>query len=79
MLSAERLIRYRPLRATAFMDQGFLFYLNGQADSAIDSFRRARGLGEDNFEELWERMVSTSAYQSVGEDTEFMNKVLGSN
>ena len=79
MLSAERLIRYRPLSATAFMDRGFLLYLTGQADSAIDSFRRARGLAADNFEELWERMVSTSAYQSVGEDTEFVKRVLNGN
>ena len=65
MLSAERLIRYRPLRATAFMDQGFLLYLNGQADSAIDSFRRARGLAEDNFESCgngWSRRPPTKAW-----------------
>ena len=77
--SVERLIRYRPLSATAVMNQGFLLYLNGEADSAFSSFRRARGLASDNFEELWERMVSASAYQRVGEDTEFVNRVLNGN
>ncbi len=79
MLSAERLIRYRPRSATAFMDRGFLLYLNGQADSAIDSFRQARGLAEDNFKELWERMISTAVYERVAEDTKFVNRVLGGN
>lgn len=79
MVSGERLIRYRPLSATAFMDRGFLLYLTGQADLAIDSFRRARGLAGNNFKELWERMVSMSVYQSTAEDAEFVNKVLGMN
>lgn len=74
LLCAERLIRYRPLSGNAFMDYGFLLYLNGKADSAVYYFRRANGLLE-NFKEMWEQMVSTSAYESVDEDIEFKNEV----
>ena len=79
MLSVTRLIRYRPLSAAAFMERGFLLYLQGREESAIYSFGRARGLASDDFKELWERLVSIPQYQVVGEDDDFVEKILAGN
>ena len=75
---AERATRYRRDNANGFMHLGFLSYLTGVPGSALEAFGQARKLS-DNFVELWNRMVETTVYETIAEDTTFVARVMGLN
>ncbi len=75
---AERAARYRPDNANGFMHLGFLSYLAGAPGAALEAFSEARKLS-DNFVELWNRMVETSVYEPINEDTTFVARVMALN
>ncbi len=75
---AERATRYRRDNANGFMHLGFLSYLTGVPSSALEAFGQARKLS-DNFVELWNRMVETTVYETIAEDTTFVDRVMGLN
>ena len=75
---AERAARYRPDNANGFMHLGFLSYLTGAPGPALDAFSQARALSDD-FVELWNRMVETTVYETIAEDTAFVARVMDQN
>ena len=76
-LAARRLDRYRPGNLNAKMHLGFLSYLNGDLDSALEAFERARSLDANNFRTFWDRLIRNRAYEAIGADEEFVGRVLG--
>ena len=75
---AERATRYRRDNANGFMHLGLLSYLTGAPGSALEAFGQARKLS-DNFAELWNRMIETTVYETIAEDTTFVARVMGLN
>lgn len=74
--AAEKAVRYAPNNPEAHMSLGFLLYLVGDREKALQSFRTARELNP-NFRQSWDAMVTRPAYKRVAEDREFVDKVLG--
>jgi uncharacterized Ntn-hydrolase superfamily protein len=74
--SAEKATQYAPANSDAYMNLGFLWYLTGEPEKALQSFRRARGLNS-NFKQSWETMAARPAYKKVAEDRDFVDKVMG--
>ena len=77
MLTARRLDRYRPGNLNTTMHLGFLSYLTGDVDAALEAFGRARNLDADNFRTFWDRLIRNRSYESISTDEEFVGRVLG--
>ena len=58
------------------MHLGFLSYLNGDPDAAVEAFERARSLDANNFRTFWDRLIRNRAYEAISADAEFVGRVL---
>lgn len=75
--AAEKAVRYAPKNSDAYMNLGFVLYLTGDQEKALQAFHKAQELNP-NFQQSWEMMAARPAYKKVAEDRDFVNKVLGS-
>lgn len=76
LVSAEKIARYDPNSPEAHMGLGFVYYLAGNKDRAVDAFNRARMLNPD-FQRAWENASQRAVYKKVLEDAEFVKRVSG--
>ena len=74
LAAARTAARYAPTDATAQMQLGFLLYLTGDSDQALQSFRAARALNPD-FRQAWDTMAATAAYKKILDDREFVARI----
>lgn len=74
LAAAQRAAAYTPNDANAQMHVGFLSYLVGNADQALEAFRRARTL-DPNFSRSWDTMAATGAYKKILDDRQFVAKI----
>ncbi len=71
---AEKLIRYSPNKAVAYLNLGMLSYLTGDKEQALTEMRKAKELNPEIGKQL-ENMRRRPQFQPVLEDSEFMRKV----
>ena len=77
LASAEKVSRYEPLDAARHVRLGFVAYLAGQHDRALDAFARARQLTlPEQFKTLWhEHSTRVPAFRAAAEDAAFTARV----
>jgi uncharacterized Ntn-hydrolase superfamily protein len=74
--SAEKLAQYQPLDAAQHVRLGFVAYLAGRTDRALEAFTRAKQLTlPSQFKTAWDNAARNAAYQKVVNDTAFVGKV----
>ena len=76
--AAEKAAEYEPIVADNHLHLGFLSYLAGGHDRAVQAFARARQLNPD-FKKTWEAVLANaqfSAYGRVRDDAEFVGRVM---
>lgn len=79
LASAEKLAAYQPLDAAQHVNLGFVAYLAGRSDRALDAFARAQQLTlPEQFKTIWdERGRRAPAFRKVLDDAAFVGKVFG--
>ena len=76
--AAEKAVEYEPAVAANYLHLGFLSYLAGQRDRALEAFAKARQLTL-NFKQTWDAALKNpdfAAYGTVREDQTFANSVM---
>ena len=76
--AAEKAAVYEPVVADNHLHLGFLRYLAGEHERALEAFTRARQLNP-NFKRTWETVLANTqfaGYKRVGEDQAFVNRVM---
>jgi uncharacterized Ntn-hydrolase superfamily protein len=75
--SAEKLATYQPLDAMQHVRLGFVAYLAGRADRALEALARAKSLTlPQQFKTLWDEQATRgAAFQKVAADESFVSKV----
>lgn len=78
LLAAEKAARYEPVVADHHLHLGFLSYLAGGRDRALEAFTKARQLNP-NFKRTWDAVLANaqfSGYQRVRDDQAFVTSVM---
>lgn len=78
MTLADKLVRWQPRSGAHRIHQGFIAYLTGDKDEALEAFQKAMELDPDRFEASWDRALAstnTAAYKKVVEDEAFVAKL----
>ena len=76
--AAEKAVHYEPVVGANHLHLGFLSYLAGQPDRALQAFTAARQL-QLNFKQTWEGALKNpelAAYRKVGDDRAFVDRVM---
>jgi uncharacterized Ntn-hydrolase superfamily protein len=74
--SAEKLAQYQPLDPSQYVRLGFVAYLAGRTERALEAFTRAKQLTlPAQFKTAWENAARNAAYQKVVNDAAFVAKV----
>ena len=76
--AAEKAVRYEPVVGANHLHLGFLSYLAGQPDRALQAFTAARQL-QLNFKQTWDGALKNpelAAYRKVGDDRAFVDRVM---
>jgi hypothetical protein len=78
MVLADKLVRWAPKNGTHRIHQGFLAYLTGDKQKALDAFRKAMELDPNAFKSSFDAAAGSSAttvYKKVLDDKEFVAKL----
>ena len=78
MTLADSLVRWAPRNGTHRIHQGFIAYLTGDKNKALEAFQKAIELDPDRFKASWDRALAsanTAAYKKVLDDKEFVAKL----
>ncbi len=75
LAAAEKAAYYAPNNPDDHLNVGFIAYLAGEREKALESFRRAKQLAPD-FQKAWEAFLTRPAYKKITEDREFVDKVI---
>jgi tetratricopeptide (TPR) repeat protein len=75
LAEAEKAASYAPNNPDLQLNLGFIAYLAGEREKALNAFRRAKQLAPD-FQKAWEAMSERPAYKKITEDREFVDKVI---
>ncbi len=78
MILADKLVRWSPRDGTARIHQGFIAYMTGDKEKALEAFQKAKELDPDGFKASWDRALAyadTAAYNKVLDDEMFMAKL----
>lgn len=77
--AAEKAVAYEPAIADNHLHEGFLRYLAGERDRALQALTRARQMNP-NFKQSWDAVLKNAqfaaAYQRVREDQALAGSVL---
>jgi uncharacterized Ntn-hydrolase superfamily protein len=73
--AAEKAAYYAPNNPDVHLNLGFIAYLAGEREKALEAFRRAKQLSPD-FQKAWEEMSARSTYKKITEDKQFVDKVI---
>lgn len=80
MTLADKIVGWEPHNGSDRIHQGFIAYLVGDKSKALASFRKAREIDPDGFQESWERAITSSdtapAYAAVVNDKDFMKRIV---
>ena len=75
MTLADSLVRWAPRNGTHRIHQGFIAYLTGDKNKALEAFQKAMELDPNGFKASWDRALAstnTAAYKNVLDDKEFV-------
>ncbi|HEY6640938.1 DUF1028 domain-containing protein [Povalibacter sp.] len=79
MLLADNLVRWEPHNSADRIHQGFIAYLMGDEQKAIDSIQQAKAIDPDKFAANWTRAIEASetkaAYDRLLSDKKFVPKL----
>jgi tetratricopeptide (TPR) repeat protein len=78
MVLADKLVRWAPKNGAHRIHQGFLAYLTGDKQKALDAFRKAMELDPNAFKSSFDAAAGSSAtavYKKVLDDKEFVAKL----
>ena len=76
--AGEKAVEYEPIVADHHLHLGFLSYLAGGHDKALQAFTRARQLNPD-FKRAWETVLANAQFAGYGrirDDTAFVSRVM---
>jgi len=74
----DNLVRWAPRNGSHRIHQGFLAYLAGDKNKALEAFRMARELDPNAFQTNWDSALAAadnSAYKKVLDDKDFMTRL----
>ncbi len=75
MRLADNLVRWAPRNGAHRIHQGFIAYLSGNKEKALDAFRRAMELDPNAYKATFDGALAapaTAAYQKVMQDAAFV-------
>jgi len=75
--SAERLVRYAPGNAAAYVTLGMLQYATNDKPAALQAFSQAKGLNPE-FRKQFDAVAQRPAYKPILQDQEFLDKLFPS-
>jgi uncharacterized Ntn-hydrolase superfamily protein len=75
--AAEKAVHYAPGNSDTHMDLGFLDYMAGDKNAALEEFMKAKAL-DPTFRKQWEAEVDyEKSFAPIRQDKEFMEKLFG--